>query len=63
MRAGRRGGARATAQVRHPQYVGAVMSVWGGLLLLHDGRHPEMLQLGLGWTACYVVSAIQEDFF
>ena len=43
--------------------MGAVISVWGTLLLGHDGKHDGLVQLGLGWTACYVVSAIQEEFF
>lgn len=50
--------------VKHPQYVGSVLTVWG-MAALVAGQAPlaPLLQLAAYWTALYVVTGVQEDNF
>ena len=50
--------------IKHPQYVGASLTVWALVALLWDpaGR-PTLLPVGFGWTGLYVITAIIEDYF
>jgi hypothetical protein len=48
--------------IRHPQYVGSVLTIWGlaALLWAPDVR-PALPQLAGGWTLMYVVTGLVED--
>lgn len=48
--------------VSHPQYVGSVLTVWGGLALLAGNvALGPLAALGAYWTALYVITGLQED--
>ncbi|PNH02299.1 hypothetical protein TSOC_011728 [Tetrabaena socialis] len=49
--------------VRHPQYTGSVLSVWGVLLLLW-GALPAAMATGVAvfWTGLYVLSGLVENY-
>jgi methylene-fatty-acyl-phospholipid synthase len=49
--------------VSHPQYVGAVLSIWGVVIALWQQRPGGTLAVALYWTLLYVVTAIQESNF
>ena len=48
--------------VRHPQYVGAVLTIWGCLALVWGQAPGGMLTLALYWTLLYAATALWEDF-
>ena len=48
--------------IRHPQYVGSVMTVWALVLLLWDPAvRPQLAQVGAAWTARDVATGLIED--
>ena len=47
--------------IRHPQYVGAVMSIWGCVVLVWQQRPGGLLTLALYWTLLYAATAMWED--
>lgn len=47
--------------VSHPQYVGAVLSVWGVVLAVWQQRPEGTLAVAVYWTLLYVATAIQES--
>ena len=49
--------------VSHPQYVGAVLSVWGIAALVWQQAPVGTAAIGAYWTALYAVTAIQESYF
>ncbi len=49
--------------VSHPQYVGAVLSVWGVVLTLWQQQPQGALAVASYWTMLYMVTAIQESHF
>ncbi len=48
--------------VSHPQYLGAVLTVWGVASLLWDLSPPGLLILAGYWTALYAMTAFWEQF-
>lgn len=48
--------------VRHPQYVGSVLSVWAAAVLFWTQAPPGTGLLAAYWTGLYVVTAIQESY-
>lgn len=48
--------------VRHPQYVGAVLTVWGMVSLVFRVLHPGLLGVATFWTGLYTVTALIEDY-
>lgn len=48
--------------VSHPQYVGSVLTVWGGLALL-AGSAPggALVALGAYWSVLYIITGVQEE--
>ena len=48
--------------VRHPQYVGSALSVWGLALAVWAQAPPGLGLLAGYWTALYGVTAAQEDW-
>lgn len=49
--------------VSHPQYVGAVLSVWGLVLALWQQRPDGTLLVAAYWTLLYAITAVQEGCF
>jgi hypothetical protein len=50
--------------IRHPQYVGSVLTLWGFVALLWDpAQRPALLHVALAWTGLYGVTAVIEDKF
>lgn len=47
--------------VSHPQYVGAVMSVWAGAILVWSQAPVGLGLLALYWTGLYVVTGWMES--
>ena len=48
--------------IRHPQYVGAVLTLWGAAALLWaPAARPALPQVGAAWTALYVFTGLIED--
>lgn len=48
--------------VRHPQYVGAVLTVWGMVSLVFRTTHPGLLGVATFWTTLYTITALIEDY-
>ena len=48
--------------IRHPQYVGATLTVWGLAALLHSPARPSLVPVSVCWSLLYVITAIIEDF-
>ena len=47
--------------IRHPQYVGAVMTIWACIVLVWQQRPGGLLTLALYWTLLYAATALWED--
>jgi methylene-fatty-acyl-phospholipid synthase len=47
--------------VRHPQYLGSVLSVWAFLALLWGSGRPSLLPVCGAWTGLYAATAWVED--
>jgi methylene-fatty-acyl-phospholipid synthase len=48
--------------IRHPQYVGAVLTI-GGFVALVWGQAPNgVITLGAYWALLYCITALQEQF-
>lgn len=47
--------------IRHPQYVGSVLSIWGLVALVWGQSPPDTLVYALYWTLIYVVTGVWED--
>ena len=48
--------------VSHPQYLGAVLTIWGFASLLWDVSPPGLLTLAAYWTSLYAITAFWEQF-
>ncbi len=48
--------------VRHPQYVGAVLTIWGFVTLVWGQAPPGLVTLAVYWTLLYVITALHEQF-
>lgn len=49
--------------VSHPQYVGAVLSIWGLALALWQQRPDGTVLVAAYWTLLYAITAVQEGSF
>lgn len=50
--------------VRHPQYVGATLTVWALAALLYSpSTRPSLVPVSVCWSLLYVITAIIEDYF
>lgn len=48
--------------VRHPQYVGAVFSIWAVVSLVFRTTHVGLLGVATFWTCLYAFTALVEDY-
>lgn len=48
--------------VGHPQYVGAVFTIWGLATLVWGQSPPGTITLAVYWTLLYGIAALQEQF-
>ena len=50
--------------VRHPQYVGVVLCIWAAIILVYTDTLMErgLINVGIYWTLCYIVTALTEDY-
>lgn len=49
--------------VAHPQYVGSVLTLWGGYLLLARVAPPGACLLLAFWSSLYLLTALSEAYF
>lgn len=48
--------------VSHPQYLGAVLTIWGLTSLLWDVSPPGITTLAVYWSLLYAITAFWEQF-
>eukprot|EP00891_Asterochloris_glomerata_P001017 jgi/Astpho2/1017/Aster-00840 len=48
--------------VRHPQYVGSVLSIWGGVILAFHQSPPGLVALATYWSLLYLITGAVEQF-